>query len=364
MFKFNKIYFVIFFVLILASLFFYINFYLSGFRASEDKLFIDFANREFKANKNSELEIALKLNSVNNKKISGIDLYFNFDNANLLDYLNFSTLPDNYFDQILINKQATESGKTFLHIALFSKNKQENLVSNIILKLNFKGKKAGDGNIKLNLEKSLVVGTAINNYFVLESNVNSAKISIINPIKTYLFNIKIKLQGVINPTVENKQIKTELILERADSFGAPVKKEFNFKFIDNGIFIGNENFNLALDDDVSYFVYINLDKHLEKKFCDIQPKESSLGKYDCSTANIFIKEGENNFDFSNVYILAGDLDPKDNVINSYDVALVFNNLGKKDKQALEKADVNYDGIVDSQDYSLLIAALSVKSDEE
>ena len=53
-------------------------------------------------------------------------------------------------------------------------------------------------------------------------------------------------------------------------------------------------------------------------------------------------------------LLAGDLEPQDGTVNSYDTALIYNNLGKQDSSTLQSADVNLDGVVDSQDYSLVL----------
>ena len=71
----------------------------------------------------------------------------------------------------------------------------------------------------------------------------------------------------------------------------------------------------------------------------------------------------NNLDFSGIILLAGDLPIQDGSVTAYDTSLVRNNLGKTDADAVSKADVNRDGKVDTQDYSLIIAALSVRNDE-
>ena len=64
--------------------------------------------------------------------------------------------------------------------------------------------------------------------------------------------------------------------------------------------------------------------------------------------------------------MVGDLPQQDGLVNSYDISLVRNNIGVAGSQhpaVLALADLNLDGIVDSQDYSLVIAALSIRSDE-
>ena len=63
-------------------------------------------------------------------------------------------------------------------------------------------------------------------------------------------------------------------------------------------------------------------------------------------------------------LLAGDLEPQDGTVNSYDTALIYNNLGKQDSSTLQSADVNLDGVVDSQDYSLVLTTLLTAKDDE
>jgi hypothetical protein len=75
----------------------------------------------------------------------------------------------------------------------------------------------------------------------------------------------------------------------------------------------------------------------------------------------------NNLDFSRIYLLAGDMPVsggQDGVVDSLDTSYIRNNLGKTDSGVLAIADLNLDGKVDTQDWSLVIAALSVRADEE
>jgi len=79
-------------------------------------------------------------------------------------------------------------------------------------------------------------------------------------------------------------------------------------------------------------------------------------------AEISLIKGVNNLDFSSIIQMVGDLDGN-GLVNSYDLALIINNLGKNDCPALKTADLNLDGIVDTQDYSLVLSALAIKLDE-
>jgi len=113
-----------------------------------------------------------------------------------------------------------------------------------------------------------------------------------------------------------------------------------------------------------YSLFIKGPKHLQKKVCDLSPSESLPGTYRCQVDKISLKEQVNNLDFSKITLLVGDLPLQDGITNSYDIALVTNNLSKTDPETLKKADLNLDGVVDTQDYSLVIAALSIRFDEQ
>ena len=83
-----------------------------------------------------------------------------------------------------------------------------------------------------------------------------------------------------------------------------------------------------------------------------------------SDQKLQLKTGENVLDFSGIVLLSGDLGEQDGVVNAADVALIRNNLGSTNTDILRQADVNRDNIIDTQDHSLVIAALSVRFDEE
>ena len=77
---------------------------------------------------------------------------------------------------------------------------------------------------------------------------------------------------------------------------------------------------------------------------------------------IYIAAGQNSFDFSGVLLLSGDID-QNGTVDSVDISFVRNNLNKTDADTLKKCDINLDGKCDTQDFSLVISALSVKVDE-
>ena len=111
---------------------------------------------------------------------------------------------------------------------------------------------------------------------------------------------------------------------------------------------------------------------MQKKVCEATPTESAPGTYHCGDGDIEVAvDTINTVDFSGIRMLVGDLPSQDGVVDAYDVSLIRNgfcttdNPGVcKDSKLLSEADLNLDGIIDSQDHSLMIASLSIKYDEK
>jgi hypothetical protein len=56
-------------------------------------------------------------------------------------------------------------------------------------------------------------------------------------------------------------------------------------------------------------------------------------------------------------MMAGDLPKQDGVVNSLDFKAVIARLGKLDFASLDTADINLDGSVNTQDFSLIFQTL-------
>jgi len=176
--------------------------------------------------------------------------------------------------------------------------------------------------------------------------------------------LKLKFQGITTKP-KGSQNKLELAIafkNEKKSIFQTVTKEFS---ADNNLIWSNaDSINLTLSPDNSYLILVKGPKHLQKKICDNYPDESGSGWYTCrNNSYVTLREGENILDFSNIMLFSGDLPQQDGYLNSYDLSLVKNNLGKNDSRSLQIADVNLDGVVDSQDFSLLLSAMSIKADE-
>ncbi len=181
-----------------------------------------------------------------------------------------------------------------------------------------------------------------------------------NPTGTVTLSLSLKFQGIQSQPVGdlNKlDIKVFLagggltepkLADRTDTFTAGAK----------GIWSGAADFTGVLPGE-GYYVLVKGPYHLQKKICDAVPTESVPGTYQCSQGKISLQSGKTVLDFSGIYLLAGDLPVQDGSITAGDTSFIYNNLGKNN----DKCDVNRDGICDTQDFSLVIGALSVKNDE-
>ncbi len=175
-------------------------------------------------------------------------------------------------------------------------------------------------------------------------------------------HLKVKFQGALKKPQEvynNMSVKVMTV----SATGEESEAKASFTSDDQGFWSGSPS--LPIRSGSGYSIYIKGPNHLQKRICDQNPTESVAGKYSCTTGGITLAaQGDNSFNFSNIYLLVGDLPTQDGIVNSYDISLVRNNLGKNDIETLKKADLNLDGIVDSQDYSLVIAALGIQREDD
>ena len=176
-------------------------------------------------------------------------------------------------------------------------------------------------------------------------------------------NLKLKFQGILAKPADG-----------LDKIGVTVTvvKDNNKQTVSNMMFVANDEGNWTpntpmvfdqIPPGTGYYILVKGGKHLQRKICQNNPSETYPCTYHCDQGKITLSAGDNNLDFSGIVLLAGDLPEQDGIVNSYDTSLVRNNLGKTDADAIRLADINLDGIVDTQDYSLIIVALSIRTDE-
>lgn len=176
-------------------------------------------------------------------------------------------------------------------------------------------------------------------------------------------NLSLRFQGILQKPEDQFNKMTVKVTIAGGELPNPVTQTGQFIADDQGVFRGAVSFE-GIKPGRGYRILVKGDKHMQKKVCQAQPSEYYPGGYHCSEGLITIVKGQNYLDFSNIALLVGDLPEQDGIVNSYDTSLVRNLIGATDPDSLGRADLNLDGMVNAQDYSLVIAALSVRYDEE
>lgn len=178
-------------------------------------------------------------------------------------------------------------------------------------------------------------------------------------------NLKLKLQGVAGKPKVADPIKVKVKLGGGGMAATTEYQSVDFNVGDDGVWTGTAGFNVPPGG--TYKVFIKGPKHLQKQICDASPTESAGGTYHCGEGKIIIAAGDNTFDFSKILMMVGDLPEKgvqNGIIDAYDTSYVRQHLQSTKTDELKIGDLNFDGIIDSQDFSLMLASLSIKYDEE
>jgi len=179
--------------------------------------------------------------------------------------------------------------------------------------------------------------------------------------------LKIKLQGVTKKPIKSEPINVQVKLGGGGLSASTAYQIAQFTVDDSGVWSGKVSFP-SISPGGGYRIYIKGPKHIAKKICDESPSEGKGGEYHCGDGKISLKAGDNGFDFSKIIQLGGDLPEaggkQNGIIDAYDTTFVRTNLGSTDAAKGAIGDLNLDGIIDTQDYSIIVQSLSIKFDEE
>lgn len=324
--------------------------------------------------KNGEFSVKLEVvNPPTGRKISGADTALSFS-SNLVE-LKSVTGPAGFSE---IKKQIDNTnGKA--NLTYVSTNSTSQLPSSILINLTFMAKGTiGRGDIKIDTIQ--VTGDVTGGQYTV--NKTNGAFNLVDQLTTTVtpgvtggvtpptggsgnttLNLQIRLQGVTTkPTQDSIKVRVGL----ANVGMEPIYNTTQFIAGDGGIWSGSTAFNVPTGS--TYIVYIKGPKHLQKKMCDSISTETTPGTYRCSTGKIALNTGTNNLNFSGIRQLVGDLpeqgtEGQNGIVDSFDLSFIRQNLGSKETNVLAIGDLNYDGIIDSQDFSLVIASLNVKVDE-
>ena len=176
--------------------------------------------------------------------------------------------------------------------------------------------------------------------------------------------LKLKFQGIISkpPTdaLSSMTVKFRLYDENTEQYVDNDNSVFTSN--EGGIWSGTVDFN-NINTNHKFALLAKGPHHMQKKICNEVPTETAGGTYRCARGLMTLTEGNNNLDLSGIILLTGDLPVQNGAVDAYDISLVRNCIGKTDANCLSSADVNRDGKVNTQDYSLIIASLTIKNDE-
>lgn len=194
---------------------------------------------------------------------------------------------------------------------------------------------------------------------------NIASESVSSGIK---LNLSLKFQGILRKPLadfNSMEVAIKLAKEGQESSTIIPSQTGVFTVDDNEVGIWHGTVRFPDLTEGNYKVYIKGPRHIQKKICEDNPQDmGAVGSYYCKIGESVALDAlpqENDLDFSGIYLLSGDLPEQNGIVDSYDISYLRNNLGKTGNRI---CDINLDGVCDSQDYSLLIQALSVKYDEE
>lgn len=384
------------------------NFNFSGAAAPAVTVRIDPASITRAVGENFALSLLIT-DSPEGKAISGFDVTLNFD-PNLVETTSIDEPLDDATggDQDKFTRVASQFNNTTGEIVLkyVSLLTQDQLPRRPRVNINFSGRAAGRGELRIAL--SQVTGNIPENEYSTNIQNGSYQITEGKPSPTtppgqptstprptsppgepsptprptgpggpsptsppsgrdVTLDLKLKFQGILRtPKSQYNKMDIKVTLAGGD-LTQPVSQTGTFTASGEGIWTGKVTFAnvlpLAGILPSDYKVLVKGPKHVQKKVCQTTPTETFPGTYSCGDGNITLVSGGNNLDFIGIYQLVGDLPYQDGVVNAYDASLVRNNLGKSDPETLSFADLNLDGMVNAQDYSLVIAALSVRADE-
>lgn len=174
--------------------------------------------------------------------------------------------------------------------------------------------------------------------------------------------MKVKFQGITKkPKDGQDDIRAKITLINTTTNKSAVSYA-NFVSDENGNWLGESSFKKVSTTD-EYQILIKGPSQMQRKICTLTPTESSVGGYKCN-GTIALVAGDNGIDASGIYLMAGDVGSQDGVANSYDLGIIKTRFGKLDKASLDMADINHDGVINSQDYSLVLQSLLAVSDTD
>lgn len=178
------------------------------------------------------------------------------------------------------------------------------------------------------------------------------------------FTFNIRFQGITTQPAESApKIPGKITFVRNNNWDKRIEVPTNFIYQSRGIWQSIESVPVPPGD--HYKILIRGEKHLQRAICERKPADQYPGSYKCGNPNgdIVIPAIEDTFDFSTIFLFAGDIPFKgenDGVIDAFDISYIRTHLGTKEPIG----DLNYDGVIDTQDYTIAIGAMQIQRQDE
>lgn len=208
---------------------------------------------------------------------------------------------------------------------------------------------SGVGSLTIDKNSLQIVGH-IPGYKYSYQTVDSAQFtSMASGGNTKSLTLKVRFQGVnTTPLTHNSTVVIKASLTHVN--GHVYEYEVPVIPIGSGVWMGGVPIDAP--DSAGYTLRIKGALHIQKKV----------------STTVTIENKENTVDLSTITLFAGDIQGQgrnqDGVIDSLDVAYIRNHFGNANPQTLKSADLNFDGVIDTQDYSLLISSLEQSRKDE
>ena len=328
--------------------------------SQQSPLAIQFSPNNAALKTGEEQIITLKLESP--QKISAVDLKFQTSGSlEITDFRDSLTTDNNLnpFEYKLVKENST--GASYILTT-------SNLPASITLYLKIKGSITGEGKITIDYNNSQVInGTGnllridpnqsvtynLNQTQSSQNFINENSLPPLNyPEDTAQINLKLKLYGALPKSVTNLKGTVVAVGRNGETKYETLPQQINLSQNPDGTFSGRVAFP-NFRDGTNFSLMVKVDKYLLRRICDINPTEQTPGSYICTDPSLTIRQGQNNFDFTGVSLLPGDLGLIDGLLNGYDLSIVKNNISQNSKESISAADLNYDGIVDQKDFEII-----------
>ena len=328
--------------------------------AQQSPLSIQFSPNNAQLKTGEEQIITIKLEST--EKISAVDLKFQTSGSlEITDFRDFLTTDNNLnpFEYKLVKENP--SGASYIFTT-------SNLPTSVTVYLKIKGSVTGEGKITIDYNNSQVINgtgnllridpnqSAVYNLNQTQSSsdfINESSLPPINyPNDTAQINLKLKLFGALPNGVTNLKGTVVAVGRNGETKYETQPQQINLSQNSDGTFSGRVAFP-DFRDGTNFSLMVKVDKYLLRRICDTTPSEQEPSEYICTDPSLTIRQGQNNFDFSGISLLPGDLGLIDGLLNGYDLSIVRNNISQNSKESISSADLNYDGIVDLKDFEII-----------